>query len=69
MQNTLRVRRAERAISQNRLALDAGLRADRYFRIEIGYAEPTPAEMEAIATALGVSVRRAFPRVRTKAAS
>lgn len=56
-------------MSQERMALDAGLGANRYFRIEKGYAEPTPAEMTAIAKALGVSVRRAFPRVRAEAAS
>jgi transcriptional regulator with XRE-family HTH domain len=61
MENTLRVRRAERRLSQKRLAQAAGIGFDRYFRIENEYTEPTTEEQAAIAAALGVVVDVAFP--------
>lgn len=67
MENTLRVRRAEREVSQRDLALKAGLHPDRYWRIEKGYTEPTPEECEAIAAALEVAAEVAFPGLRSTA--
>lgn len=61
MVNTLRVRRAEREISQRDLAAKAGLHPDRYWRIEKGYTDPTAQEQAAIAEALAVPVALAFP--------
>lgn len=62
MENTLRVRRAERRLSQKRLALAAGIGFDRYFRIENEYTQPTSGEQQAIAAALGIDVPTAFPQ-------
>lgn len=67
MVNTLRVRRAEREISQRDLAAKAGLHPDRYWRIEKGYTDPTPQECEAIAVALGAAVDVVFPALQQTA--
>jgi transcriptional regulator with XRE-family HTH domain len=63
MVNTrLRVLRAERGLSQMETASKAGIAVNRYWRIENGYAEPTPDEQDAIALkAFGVETRQAFP--------
>ena len=54
--NRLRVLRAEREITQYDLAIAAGIGMARYWRIEKEYLTPTDAELEALATALGVSI-------------
>ena len=62
--NTLRVRRAEvghKGISQRALAKKAGIPFNRYWHIEQGYTEPTEAEREALALALGCELAIAFP--------
>jgi len=61
MTNTLRVRRAERRLSQMALARAAGIAENRYWRVENGFASPTDAERAALASALGVSVDVVFP--------
>jgi len=61
MVNTLRVRRAERRLSQKRLAQAAGISFDRYFRIENEYTEPTTEERASLAAALEVAQDVVFP--------
>lgn len=68
MTNTLRVRRAERRMSQMQLAEAAGISHNRYWRIEAGHAEPTDNEQRAIASALNVSVAIAFPVIQESVA-
>lgn len=46
--NTLRVRRAEKAVNQFDVAAALGISRDRYWRIENGYAVPTDDEREAL---------------------
>ena len=53
-ENKLRVLRAERRVSQLRVAMGAGLGTTRYWAIENALAEPTEAERLAIARVLGV---------------
>lgn len=53
--NRLRVMRAERRISQLRLALQAGINQTRLWRIENGFAVATPNERRALARGLGMS--------------
>jgi transcriptional regulator with XRE-family HTH domain len=57
----LHVRRAERRLSQRRIAQIAGISYDRYWRIENGYAEPTTDERTMLAAALGTTVEELFP--------
>lgn len=59
--NTLRVRRAERRVSQLDLAVQLGMSPNRFWRIENGYALPTEAERAAIAQALGVPESEIWP--------
>lgn len=61
MTNTLRVRRAERRLTQIELARTAGIHENRYWRIENGYAVPTDAERAALAAALGVTEAEIWP--------
>lgn len=63
MTNTLRVRRAERRLSQMALAAQAGMSHNRYWRVENGYAVPTESERDALASALGVPVEVVFQAV------
>lgn len=50
MENTLRVRRAEKdGVSQRTVSKAVGIQFDRYFRIEKDYADPTPAEIKKLA--------------------
>jgi transcriptional regulator with XRE-family HTH domain len=53
--NTLRVRRAEKAVNQYDVASALGISRDRYWRIEKSYAEPTAEEREALAAFFGVA--------------
>jgi transcriptional regulator with XRE-family HTH domain len=62
--NQLRVLRAQKRVSQLEIAAGAGIGATRYWKIENGYTEPTPEERRAIARALGVSIRKAWPVAR-----
>jgi transcriptional regulator with XRE-family HTH domain len=59
----LRVLRAEHGLSQRDTAVKAKLALDRYWRIENGYAEPTPEERERLAGVFAVEVPDAFPPV------
>ena len=61
MTNTLRVRRAERRLSQMALADLAGLHHNRLWRIENEHAEPTTAERERISSALQCDEAIVFP--------
>ena len=61
MQNTLRVRRAERRLSQRRVAHETGIGFDRYWRIENDYTTPTAEERTALAAVFGVSEDVVFP--------
>lgn len=63
MQNELRVARARRPISQLKLATEAGLTENRYWRIENGYAEPTPDERAALARVLDTTEESLFPEL------
>lgn len=59
--NTLRVRRAERRVTQITLARQAGISENRYWRLENSYVKPTESEVRALATALGVDPSVIFP--------
>lgn len=58
--NRLRVLRAERNISQMDAADAVAMSANRFWRIENGYTEPTDDEKEALARFFGVRVRDIF---------
>jgi transcriptional regulator with XRE-family HTH domain len=57
----LRVRRAALEMNQFEAAAAAGMGRDRFLRIELGYADPTPAEQKAIAKALKAKAVDLFP--------
>lgn len=59
----LRVRRAELDVSQIQVASGAGMGLDRFWRIENGVVEPTPAERKAIAKALKAKADDLFPEL------
>ncbi len=59
--NRLRVLRAEKEVSQLDIAMKAGLKEYRYWRIENRYVIPTDGERAAIAKALKVTVVDVFP--------
>lgn len=59
--NTLRIRRAERAVNQFDVAAVLGISRDRYWRIEKGYAQPTDAEREALVRYFDVPPAVLFP--------
>jgi transcriptional regulator with XRE-family HTH domain len=61
MQNTLRVRRAERRVSQRRVATESRIAYDRYWRIENGYTDPEPAERARLAAFFSVAELVLFP--------
>jgi transcriptional regulator with XRE-family HTH domain len=61
MTNELPVWRAKRRISQRNLAKRASITADRYWRIENDHAEPTDAEIAALADALTATPSDLFP--------
>lgn len=52
----LKVWRAERGVTQNKLARKAGMHALRYWKIENGELEPDEDEKKAVAAALNVKV-------------
>ena len=66
MTNTLRVRRAERGLSQIDLARAAGLERNRYWTIEKGYSQPRAEERAALASALGITEAEIWPESETK---
>lgn len=57
----LRIRRAALELNQFDVADASGMGRDRYVRIELGYADPTPAEQRAIARALKAKAADLFP--------
>jgi transcriptional regulator with XRE-family HTH domain len=57
----LRVRRAELDVSQIEVASAAGMGLDRFWRIENGVVNPSPAEEKAIARALKAKTSDLFP--------
>lgn len=59
--NTLRIRRAEKAVNQFDVAAVLGISRDRYWRIEKGYAQPTDDEKSALADYFGVPYAVIFP--------
>lgn len=67
MDNTLRVRRAEKRVTQTALAVALGMTTTRVWRIENGVAEPTKAEQAALAAFFGCSERKLFPRPKRAA--
>jgi transcriptional regulator with XRE-family HTH domain len=60
--NRLRVVRAERRVSQLRLAAMTHIHPTRVWKIENGYVAPTVADRHRIAHALGVSERDIWAR-------
>ena len=69
MDNTLRIRRAERRLSQRALAKRARIQHDRYWRIQNDYAEPTDTERAALARVLGLPDDELFPQLSSEVAS
>ena len=69
MTNTLRVRRAERRLSQAALARRVGLSENRYWRIENEEIAPTLQEARALASALGEPIEVVFPAQDSMAVS
>ena len=60
--NTLRVLRAVKRLNQRDTARKAKIPSfDRYWRIENGYADPTPDEQVALARLFKVPVEEVFP--------
>ncbi len=59
--NRLRVIRAEKRITQLDTAAKANMGMTRFWKIENGYIDPTPADRAAIAKALKVSEAEVFP--------
>lgn len=66
--NRLRVLRAERRISQMDLSALAGIKENRYWRIENGYVDPTDTEQALLAEALQTTPSELFPAPSTEAA-
>lgn len=60
--NRLRVLRAERRITQMDAAAKSKIGVTRFWRIENGYAEPTPEERERLAKLFKVSESDVFPQ-------
>lgn len=60
MTNTLRVRRAERRLSQMALAARSGIEPNRFWRIENEHTEPSPEERARIAAVLGCDESTVF---------
>lgn len=60
MKNTLRVRRAERRLSQMALAAQAGIHHNRLWRIENEHTEPSEDERARIAAVLGCAEALVF---------
>ena len=63
----LRALRVTRGLSQERLALDAGIDRSYVGRVERGSENVTVSALEALATVLDVPVRRLFDEVDDKA--
>lgn len=59
--NRLRVWRAERRITQMRLALKVGMQPARLSHIENGYITPSEAERVKLARALAAPLQEVFP--------
>lgn len=74
MDNTLRVRRAEkggqkRSIPQLEVAKAVKINMNRYWRIEQGYLNPTPAEIKALARYFRCSADILFPSLASTKAT
>ena len=67
MKNELRVARAKRRVNQRDVALVLDVGCDRYWRIENGYAEPTPEEQAKLARFLKIPIEELFPGRTAKA--
>lgn len=70
MENTLRVRRAEksdggRMLSQRKVAIGARIAFNRYWRIELDYVDPTPQEIKALARYFRCDAAVLFPSLAT----
>lgn len=61
MKNSLRVKRAERRVTQLWVAREAGLTTSRLSYIENEQLDPTPDEIAAIARALDTTPETLFP--------
>jgi DNA-binding XRE family transcriptional regulator len=61
MENRLKVRRAERDITQLDLALEVGISNSQISQIERGYVDPTPELAAKIAKALKTTPESIFP--------
>lgn len=59
--NRLKVLRAERSLSQLDTALKAGIPSHRYWLIENGYRDVTPAERARLTAVFGVGEDEVFP--------
>lgn len=68
MENTLRLRRAEkgkRGVTQLAVAKAVRIERNKYWRIEMGYQDPTPAEIRALARYFRCSASIIFPSLAT----
>jgi transcriptional regulator with XRE-family HTH domain len=61
--NRLRVLRAQYDLSQMEVAAHLGVGHNRYWRIENGFQDPTPAEQVKLARLLKTTVSDIFPKV------
>ena len=59
--NSLKVRRAEKDVSQLRVAADTGIPSDRYHRIEKGYVIPNAEDVRRLTEYFGVPADVIFP--------
>lgn len=59
--NSLKVRRAEKDVSQLRVAADTGIPSDRYHRIEKGYVQPSADDIRKLTEYFGVPAAVIFP--------
>ena len=66
MKNRLRVMRAEKRITQLRVALKAKMQPSRLSHIENGHVEPSETERKRLARALGASLQDVFPEQVTQ---
>jgi DNA-binding XRE family transcriptional regulator len=61
MRNELKVARARRGVNQTIVANVLRISLNRYWRIESGVTDPTPAERARLARFFGLSERELFP--------
>lgn len=63
MENTLRVRRAERRVTQREVAQAMGVEVTRFWAIENGHKDPTSEERAALARVLETTEDKLFPQL------